>query len=122
LYAMQDYDLSPELTIGHAQHRLLAVLALTGQGHSAKDADFLLWELDRAKLVPDDQLPQDVVRVGSRVRYRDPQGEHTAQLTYPDDRSASRQGVSVLSPLGTALLGLRRGQSMAWTESSGKRR
>jgi len=119
---MLDFDLSPQITIGEAEHRKLAVLALTSNEHSPDDNDFLLWELDRARLVPDDQLPGDVVRLGSVVRYRDPRGEHTVRLGYPAEHAPYPPAVSVLTPVGTALLGLRKGQSITWMVPTGERR
>ena len=68
--SLAEFNLSPEIVLGQEEHRTLLVLALAGRGHTADDADGLLYELERAKVVDDAALPADTVRMGSRVRYR----------------------------------------------------
>jgi regulator of nucleoside diphosphate kinase len=83
--------------------------------HTADAADDLNYELDRATLVRDDALPADIVRMGSTVTFRLDGGEHSsARLVYPEQADADAGRVSILTPLGTALLGLRTGQSLRW--------
>ena len=68
--------------------------------------------LDRARKVPPRRVPPDVVTMNSRVRVRYPGDEESEafDLIYPD---AMPGGLSVLTPLGAALLGAREGQSVA---------
>ena len=65
-----------------------------------------------ANPVPSASIPPDVVTMNSLVRYEDRTTGTTrdVQLVYPDDADAANGKVSVLSPLGNALLGLRVGQ------------
>lgn len=116
------FDLSPEIVVSSNDHKQLMVLALAGIGHSAEDADGLLHELERARIVPDHAVPDDVVRMCSIVRFRtNGGGERTVELVYPKDADIEAGRVSVLTPVGTALIGLRRGQSITWLTRDGRK-
>lgn len=113
---MQHDPMRPEITLGNAEHRKLLVLTMTEKGHSAEDSDYLHYELDRARVVADETLPFDVVRVGSTVTYRSEGEVRTVELVYPGTGVAPGK-ISVLAPIGAALVGLRPGQSitrMGW--------
>lgn len=111
----------PTIIVGEADRHDLLVLAMGGTGHSADAADDLLYELGRAKVVDDRLLPPFVVRMGSTVLATIDENEaQIMRLAYPGEVSAN--AVSIFSPIGTALLGLRVGQTMRWTERNGKRR
>jgi regulator of nucleoside diphosphate kinase len=81
-------------------------------------------ELARAQLMAQTEIPADVVTMNSDVVYEDAtSGERRAiRLVYPRDAEATRGYVSVLAPIGSALLGLRQGQEIEWPTPSGKRR
>lgn len=118
---LSDIRLSPQIVVGTSEHRQLLVLAMAGRGHTADDADGLLYELERAEVVTDQAVPSDVVRMGSTVRYRSNGGaERVVQLVYPKDADIAHGRVSVLTPVGTALLGLRTGQSITWLTRDGR--
>lgn len=120
--SMADFDLSPAIVLGQADHRQLIVLAMAGIGHTAEDADGLLYELERAQVVPDGAVPDDVVGMGSFVRFRTDGGrEREVELVYPADADIAAGKVSVLTPVGTALLGLRSGQSITWLTRDGRK-
>ncbi len=86
---------------------------------TARDA--LLGELDRAEMVEPWEMPSDVVTMNSRVRFAFAgSGEEvTMTLSYPKDMHDSDQQLSVLTPVGTALLGLRIGDSITWQRPDG---
>ncbi len=114
---MQHDPMRPEITLGDAEHRKLIILAMTRPGHSAEDSDYLHYELDRARVVPDGTVPLDTVRVGSTVTYRSDTQVQTVELVYPEHADVASGRISVLSPVGAALVGLRPGQSitrMGW--------
>jgi regulator of nucleoside diphosphate kinase len=120
--SLAEFNLSPEIVLGQEEHRTLLVLALAGRGHTADDADGLLYELERAKVVDDAALPADTVRMGSRVRYRAGGGaEREVVLVYPKDADIAAGKISVLTPVGTALLGLRTQQSITWLTRDGRK-
>lgn len=112
---IDDLWLSPNIIIARTEHGRLSMLALAGRGHTADTADALLYELDRAKIVTDPDVPPDVVRMGSIVRFRAGDDTRQAQLVYPVDADISLGRISVLTPVGTALIGLRVGQSITFT-------
>ncbi len=86
--------------------------------------DYLRRELSRADVVDDPALPGDVVRIASEVTFRDDQTGRTRTVTlvYPSAEDAARGHVSVMTPIGAALIGLKAGQSIDWTAPSGERR
>lgn len=86
--------------------------------------DFLRRELTRAKVVASEQVPRDIATMNSRVRYRDNETAEvfTFSLVYPGEEDSLLGRVSVLSPVGAALLGLSEGQSIEWTTIGARRR
>lgn len=83
--------------------------------------DKLESELLRAKVVPREEIPKDVVTMNSRVLFEnETTGERReVTLVYPGMADIDAGRVSVLVPVGTALLGLRVGQSIDWELPSG---
>jgi len=78
-------------------------------------------ELARAAIVPRAEIPPDVVTMNSRVVFENetPGERREVALVYPHDADIDAGKISVLVPVGTALLGLRVGQSIDWTLPSG---
>jgi regulator of nucleoside diphosphate kinase len=117
---LADLRLSPSLTVARSDHQQLVRLALAGSGHSADAADDLLFELDRAQIVADPAVPPDVVRMGSRVRYRIGRDERHVTLVWPAEADIAERRISVLMPVGTALIGLRTGQTITFRARDGR--
>ena len=88
---------------------------------SAHAAQFLAREIERARLIEPEAAGSELVTMGSRVRYRDDVTgqERTVTLVYPADADISAGRVSVLTPIGAALIGLSVGQSTEWETPSG---
>ncbi|MCS6758487.1 MAG: nucleoside diphosphate kinase regulator [Candidatus Devosia euplotis] len=108
-------DLSPDIALGAAEHRQLNILALAGLDHTPDQSDNLLHELERARIVDDGDVPSDIVRMGSRMTYRTDSGQQpTVTLVYPIDADIAQSRISVITLVGTALIGLRQGQSISW--------
>ena len=86
-----------------------------------ESADVLVEELSRATVVPVERVPDDVVRMHSVVTYVvEGMGERRkVQLVFPEESDPSSGKVSVLAPVGVALLGLRAGQSIDWPTVDG---
>lgn len=84
----------------------------------------LAGELRRASVVPRSEIPSDVVTMGSTVRLKDLESEEeeTYTLVYPDDADIETNRLSILAPVGTALLGYRAGDEVEWPVPSGVRR
>ena len=74
-------------------------------------------ELSRAIVVPADQVPLNVVRMNSRVVYIDESNgvSREVELVFPEDADLAHGKISVLSPVGSALLGLKEGQTIDWS-------
>jgi len=81
---------------------------------SSKDwehLDMLQHELDRAEVVPSEEIPADVVTMNSRVLLRnlDTGIETTYTLVFPRDANVAQGRISILAPIGTAMIGYRAG-------------
>lgn len=90
------------------------------------DTRALQEELGRAELAEPVAIPCDVITMNSiaRVRVDDPsQGAHEHELTlvYPREADGSADKVSILAPVGSALLGLRVGDAIDWPLPGGQR-
>jgi regulator of nucleoside diphosphate kinase len=80
-------------------------------------------ELDRGKVVSINRVPRNVVTMRSRVRIHDlgNNERETYTLVYPDEADITANKLSVLAPLGTALLGTRVGQVVTFDAPAGQR-
>ncbi len=80
-------------------------------------------ELNRATVVAPDQVPEGTVMMHSRVECEDElQNEkHILTLVYPREADVEQGKVSILAPVGTALLGLSIGQTMDWVAPGGRK-
>ncbi|KFL29117.1 hypothetical protein JP75_23075 [Devosia riboflavina] len=115
-------DLAPAITLGRADHTKLNSLALASLERLPDLADRLLEELERAKVVADEKLPEGVVRMGSSITYvTNADKEQTVTLVYPADADIEAGRISVMTPIGTALVGLKVGQSITWRDRADKR-
>lgn len=81
-------------------------------------------ELARARIVEPDKVPSDVVTMNSRVQLRDlvTQEEMVYQLVFPKDADLQQHRISVLAPVGTAIIGYRTGDVIEWPVPSGVRK
>ncbi|HJP97916.1 MAG TPA: nucleoside diphosphate kinase regulator [Rhodanobacteraceae bacterium] len=85
-------------------------------------ANKLREEFDRAEIVEPAQMPHDVVSMNSSADCVEESSNkhHTLTLVYPKDADADAGKISVLAPVGGALLGLRVGQSIDWPGNAGR--
>lgn len=81
-------------------------------------------ELERATVVEAKAIPPDVVTMHSRVRLRDVESKETMTYTlvYPTEADIEAGRLSVLSPIGVAILGYAAGAVIEWTVPAGVRR
>jgi regulator of nucleoside diphosphate kinase len=79
-------------------------------------------ELDRAMLVDDEDLPNDVVTMQARVAFENLEARRSREVTlvYPEEANIDEGRVSVLSAVGSALLGLVPGQEISWPMPRGR--
>src|SRR6185312_13065224 len=104
----------PDIFIGRTQHKQLKRIVAEAYRNRDRIAPFLSAELRRAGLCDDQVLPDNRVAPNRQVSYRLDWGAATPYrtLVYPDDLQDETQQISLLSPIGTALLGLRQGDQM----------
>lgn len=111
----------PNIIVGNADHERLTDLATASLERLPEVATELLDEMDRARIVSDDSVPANVVRMGSTVTFRSDDGrERTETLVYPIDEDSDAHRISVMTPVGAALIGLAEGQSISWTARDGR--
>ena len=111
---------APQIYLTHDDmDRLLQLI----ESYPGKRFDRLEGELLRAKVVPREKLPQDVVTMNSRVVFENETTGIRREITlvYPGMADIDAGRISILVPVGTALLGLRVGQSIDWELPGGEK-
>jgi regulator of nucleoside diphosphate kinase len=90
----------------------------------SQSLDLLEGELARASIVEPQELPHDVIAMNSSVWFRDLDTEEIDRYTlvFPPDADVIRDRISVLAPIGTALLGYRLRDVVEWQVPQGRRR
>ncbi|HNY66377.1 MAG TPA: nucleoside diphosphate kinase regulator [Deltaproteobacteria bacterium] len=93
-------------------------------GHGRKDLESLEEELENAEIVSPEDMPPDVVTMNSKVVLRDVRTSErmTYTLVFPKDANIDSGAISVLAPIGTAILGYAKGDIIEWPVPSGVRR
>jgi regulator of nucleoside diphosphate kinase len=106
--------------------RLEALLTEAGMAgtRDQKDLDALAQELAKAEVVPPQNIPPDVVTMNSKVVIRDVDTSETMTYTlvFPDKADIDAGAISVLAPVGMAMLGYASGDVVKWPVPSGIRR
>jgi regulator of nucleoside diphosphate kinase len=105
------------------KERLMRLLRGEGPGHR-DELDDLAHEIDRGKEVRPQEVPPDVVTMNSTVRVTDVDtgSSHVYTIVFPSDADYDKGRISILAPLGTALLGFRVGDTVDWHVPRGTRR
>jgi regulator of nucleoside diphosphate kinase len=103
--------------------RLLDLVEAYSAGSGGRRFEQLESELIRAVVVPKEQIPKDVVTMNSQLIFEnETTGERREiKLVYPREADIDAGKISILVPVGTALLGLRVGQSIDWKLPSGEK-
>lgn len=110
-----------DIVVGAVDHDRLTGLAQNALDRIPEMAEDLLAEMDRATIT--DPVPENVVRMGSSVTFRSGSEEaKSIVLVYPGQADIAQNKISILTPLGTALIGLAAGQSVVWIARDGKER
>jgi regulator of nucleoside diphosphate kinase len=110
---------TPKVTVSAVDYKRLHVLLESFP--ESKAVDRLIDELERAEVVTADKMPADVVTMHSRVTFTvlSTQKTFTYKLVYPHETTTA-DTLSVLTPVGSALLGLSIGQEIEWPLEGGK--
>jgi regulator of nucleoside diphosphate kinase len=111
----------PRITLTAQDYEKLSILARAAEASMPDVAAVLTEELDRAHVLPKGGYPEHTVRMGCAVDFRDDTTckVQTVTLVYPDEADISKGKISVLTPIGTALIGLRAGHSITWETRTG---
>ncbi|UCI27169.1 nucleoside diphosphate kinase regulator [Mesorhizobium sp. B2-8-5] len=103
------------ILVSAAEHDRLSSLARAFLNRTPDMAEDLLAEMDSARVATEAAMPADVVRMGSTVTLQDPEGSlQTVTVVYPAEADIAERRISVLTPLGTALIGARAGRTVSW--------
>jgi regulator of nucleoside diphosphate kinase len=111
----------PRITLTAKDHERLSRLMLAASNTMPDLASELAEELDRAHVLAAGRHAHDVVCMGCEVEFRDETTGRvqTVTLVYPDEADIARGKVSVLTPIGIALIGLGVGKSISWETRRG---
>ncbi|WP_276479748.1 GreA/GreB family elongation factor [Paraflavitalea pollutisoli] len=118
--------LNAQLILRLDDYKLLTAFLNNWYGNTPverKSALDLQEELKRARLVERDEFPADAVRLNSRVKIMADGRKDVMELVLvmPDKADMKERKISVVAPVGAALIGFRQGQQVSWLVPSGKR-
>ena len=113
----------PNIVVSHSDQHRLTTLATGAMSRFPEVAGELLFEMDRAEIVAHEAIPTSVVQMGSWVVFSTDDGQtRRHRLVFPGDADIAAGRISILTPIGTALIGLSEGQSIAWKTRDGRSR
>ena len=113
--------------VTEADYRRLTGLIETTRDRNGVDREYvnlLEAELERAEIVDPKRIPANVITMRSKVRLKDLVNGETKiySLVFPTEANFSEGKISVLAPIGTAILGYKLGDSIEWPVPSGLRK
>lgn len=111
----------PEIMMSSIDSDRLYALVESLPKNSVPGLDELEYELNRATVVAPKDMPKDIVTMNSTVRFfvEHTQSEFELTLVYPRDVDSDGKTISVLAPVGSALLGLSIGDEIEWPKPGG---
>ena len=114
----------PQIHLLASESDLVASLALRTEDRNPVVAAMLLEEIERAELHELATLPEDAVRLGSQVDFVDDKTSQLRKLkiVLPSEANIAEGRISILTPMGAALYGLRAGSSIDWPDLDGNER
>ena len=116
-----DKNTRPEITISSLDQDLLYTLIESLPANSFAGKDELEAELGRANVVDPTEIPPTIVTMNSTVKFtvESTKNEFELTLVYPKDVDSSGKTISILAPVGSALLGLSQGDEIEWPKPGG---
>lgn len=114
----------PQIHMIEQEADMLSDLAISIKDKLPQVSELLIRETSRAKLYTAADIAPDVVIMGSLVEFLDEKmgTRRTVQLVYPPDADISAGRISILTPVGAGLIGMREGQSILWPDREGHER
>lgn len=115
-------QMKPDIIVSALDAERLEAIVDLLPASAIESKNALLDELGRANIVEADQMPDTVVTMNSTVRFEitSPKEEFCMTLVYPSDIGNGINQISVLTPIGTALLGLAEGSQIEWPRPDGQ--
>jgi regulator of nucleoside diphosphate kinase len=112
----------PTIILSADDYKRLSALARAARKRMPDLADELADEIGRARVLAKGKHPQHIVCMNSEVEFRDDTIGKIQRVTlvYPEEADISQRKVSVLTPVGRALIGLRNGHSITWETPNGE--
>ena len=112
----------PSIALTELDRETLFKLLGESETPNTENACLLRQEIERADIIPESVASNSVVRIGCSVKFVEHANPHVrrAHLVLPE-KAGGNDYISVLSPIGTALIGLGPGQSICWTEDGSVR-
>ncbi|MBB3048276.1 regulator of nucleoside diphosphate kinase [Litorivivens lipolytica] len=112
-------EMNNGLIVSESDYRKLAHLVEVSRSTATYDLDV---ELAKADICPDDSLPETVVALYDTVVFRDlkTDARRTVTIVMPWESSVARMHISILSPVGTALIGEPLGATITWPLLNGR--
>jgi regulator of nucleoside diphosphate kinase len=122
--AMANGHIRPKITLSAEDHERLSTLAHAARNQLPGLAAELTNEIGRAHVLAKGQRPDKIVCMNSEVEFRDDTtGKiRTVILVYPEEADILEGRISVMTPVGTALIGLPIGHSINWETPNGDAR
>jgi regulator of nucleoside diphosphate kinase len=116
-----DKNTRPEITISSLDQDRLYTLIESLPANSFAGKDELEAELGRANVVDPTEIPPTIVTMNSTVKFtvESTKNEFELTLVYPKDVDSSGKTISILAPVGSALLGLSQGDEIEWPKPGG---
>ena len=113
----------PRIVISNADEKRLTAIGIAASQRVPDASAALLGGLERADVLPETAMPADAVRIDSNIEFEVDDGRRLkVQLVLPENADINAGRISVLTPVGAALIGLSPGQSMEWSGNDGKER
>jgi regulator of nucleoside diphosphate kinase len=121
---MRSGTAKPPIHISETDYALIASQAMRLEASAPRVAEMLLDEIDRAEVHSRDELPGNVVTLGSLVTFVDESTNvhRRVQIVLPADADIERGSLSIASQVGAGLIGLSAGQSIDWPCPDGRPR
>lgn len=115
---------SPAISITEDDYDLIANLALQMRVRAPELSTLILNEIDRAKIVPEEKIGADVVRLGSEVTFLDDASGETrkVRLVPPGSANIEEGAISVVTQVGAGLIGMSVGGEISWPCPDGRPR
>ena len=120
--AIKESHAKPVIVLSAQDYKRLSTLAYAASKRVHDLAHELVLEIERARVLTEGEHAPDTVCMNSEVAFRDEKTGKVrdVRLVYPEDADISQRRISVLTPVGTALIGLQKGHSIAWKTPHGE--